>query len=106
MEGKTTYHLYHNGIEITVDSMKNDGCQSWNVFSRGMNKCVDELREENGKSIHYEEVVTGTARSVATKQKEQPTPPLCSFSTTVVPIDQRKWKDILAVEYVDEGLLQ
>ena len=30
---------------------------------------VDELPEENVKSIHYEEVVTGTERPVATKQK-------------------------------------
>ena len=45
-----------------------------------MNKYVDELPEENEKSvIHFEEVVTGTVRLVATKQKEQSTPPLPSL---------------------------
>ena len=68
------------------------------------NKYVDELLEENGKSIHCEEMVTGTERPVATKQKEQSTPPLFSLSTMVVPIDQRKWKDIRAVDFVNHEL--
>ena len=70
-----------------------------------MNKYVSEFLEENGKSIHYEEVTTGTARPIAAKQKEQSTPPLSSLFTIVVPTDQRKWKDIPAVDYVDEGSL-
>ena len=85
--------------------MKTDGSRSWIVISRWMNKYVNELPEENGKSSHYEEVVTGTERPVATKQKEQSSPPLPSLSTMVVPIDQRKWKDIPAVDYVDKGSL-
>ena len=55
--------------------MKNDGSQSWIVISKDMNKDVDELPEENVKSIHCEEMVTGTGRTVATKQNEQSTPP-------------------------------
>ena len=50
-------------------------------------------------------MTASTRRPVATKQKEQFSPSLSSLSAIVVPIDQRKWKDILAVEYVDERSL-
>ena len=38
LEVKVTHHSYHIGIEIKIDSMKNDGSQFWTVISRGMNK--------------------------------------------------------------------
>ena len=38
LEVKVTCHLYQHGIEIKVDSMKNDGSQSWLVISRRLNK--------------------------------------------------------------------
>ena len=85
--------------------MKNDRSQSWIVISRRLNKYVNELPEENGKSFPYEEAVTVTERPVATKQKEPSTPPLPSLSRIVVPIDHRKWKDIPAVDNVDKGSL-
>ena len=64
-----------------------------------MNKYVDEVPEESGKSFHQ------FARPVTTKQKEQLNPPVPSFSKMFVQIDQRKWKDIPAVDHVDEGSL-
>ena len=74
---------------ITVEMpLQNDGSQSWIVTSRGMN--------------NYEEVASSIGKPVATKQKEQFISSLSSSSTTVMPIDQRQWNDILAVEYVDE----
>ena len=42
LEVKITYQLYQYGIEMRVNTMKNDGYQSWTVISRGMNKNVDE----------------------------------------------------------------
>ena len=65
-----------------------------------MNKYVDELHEENEKSIHHEDMVSGTEKPVETKQKGQPTPPLPSFSKIFVPIDQQKWNDIPSVHCV------
>ena len=46
-------------IQINMDlksafSLKNDGSRSWTVICRGVNKYVDELREENGEFIYYE----------------------------------------------------
>ena len=72
-----------------------------------MNKCANEFPEENEKSNHSEAMAIDTGRHVATKQKEQSTPPLSSLLTIVVPIDQRKWRDILAsdTDNVGEGAL-
>ena len=60
LEVKVTHHLYQHGIEIKIDSMQKGRSQSWIVISRGMNKYVNELSEENGKSIHVEEVTANT----------------------------------------------
>ena len=69
-----------------------------------MNKYVDKLHEENGASVHYEEMGTGssTAKPVSTKQKIQSSPPLPAFSKMYVPADQRKWNDTPAVDYVNQ----
>ena len=63
LEFKVAHRVYKCGIEIGVTSLKNGGSQSWIVISRGVNKHVDELPEENGTSIHFEEVTTGTGRN-------------------------------------------
>ena len=106
LEVKVTCHLYQYGIEIKVESMKNDRSQSWIVINRGMRKYVNELPEENGKPIHYEEVTARTERPVATNRRNNLlTPTLPSLSTMVVTIDHQKWRDILAVDYVDKGSL-
>ena len=103
LEVKVTNYLERYGIEVKIDSMQNDGIQSWIVISRGINQYVTELPEESGKSIHNEEVAASTQKPVAKKHKEQFTPSIPSFSTTVMPIDQRKWRDIPSVEHVDKG---
>ena len=59
LEFKVAHHVFQCGIEIGVTSLKNGGSQSWIVISWSVNKHVDELREENGTSIHNKEVTTG-----------------------------------------------
>ena len=71
----------------------------WEI--RGMNTCV----EENGESIHYEEMDTGMRKPVATKHKQQSSPPSHSSSKMFVPIDQRKSNDIPAVDNVNQRSL-
>ena len=58
LEVKVTNCLERYGIETGIDSMQNDGTQSWNVISRGIDQYVTELPEENKKPIHFEEVAT------------------------------------------------
>ena len=91
LQVKVAYHLDQYGIRSNIDSMQEDGSQSWIVISRRMNKYVNDLPEENVKSLHYEEVTTGTGTPVATRLKEQSTPPLSSLSTIVLRIDRWKW---------------
>ena len=62
LEVNVTYHLYQYGIEMKIVSMQNDGSQSWIVISKGMNKYVDELPEENKKPTHYEEVTASAGK--------------------------------------------
>ena len=45
LEVTVTYHRGRYGIEIRIDSMQNDGSQSWVVISRGMNKYVTRMPE-------------------------------------------------------------
>ena len=91
-------------IEIKVDSMQNDGSQSWIVTSRGIDKYVNELPEDNKKPVHYEDVASSAGKLVAIKQQEQfiPSSSSSSSSSTMMPINQRKWNDISAVEKLDD----
>ena len=104
MEVKVTNYLECCGIEVKIDSMQNDGTQSWIVISKGINKYVTELPEENKKPIHihYEEVARGAPKPVARKQHEQFVLSSSSSSSTIMLIDQRKWNDIRAVGNIEE----
>ena len=106
MEVNVTNHLERCGIEVKIDSMQNDGSQSWIEISRGINKDAIELSEENRKPFHYEGVSLGAGQPVVTKQQEQITPSSSASSTTVMPFDQRKWKDTPAVVYFGGILIQ
>ena len=53
---KVTNHL------VKINSMQNDGTESWVVISRGMNKHVTGLPEEHQKPIHNEEMGLGAKK--------------------------------------------
>ena len=74
-------------VKVTNHSLKNDGSHSWIVISRGMNKYVEELYEENGDSIHYEEMATGMSKPLRQNTRGPSSPPSQSFSMTFVPND-------------------
>ena len=76
LDVQVTHRLDQYRIEIRVVSMNTDGSPSWIVISRCMNKNVDKFHEENGESGNFEEMVTNAGSTVATKPKEQSTPPL------------------------------
>ena len=71
LEVQVANNLERYRIEIRIDSMQNDGTQSWIVISRGIDKYVTELSEENEKLTHYEEVALGAGQLIAMKHKEQ-----------------------------------
>ena len=121
LEVKVTYHVYQYGIDIRIDSMKNEDLNpglwksrsKWNWHQRwfheewGQQRYEQIRRRTSWRKCEFLfttiKLITGTERPVATKQKEQSTPPWTSLSTMVVPIDQRKW--IPAVDNVDQGSL-
>ena len=104
LEVKVTNYLERYGIEVKINSVQNDGSQRqpWIFYSKGMNKHVTELPEENQTPIHYEEMAFGAEKPVARKRQEQIIPSSSSSSTTIMPINQRKWNDILALGHFDE----
>ena len=93
LEVKVTKDFDLSGIEIKIDSLQKDGTQSWIVISRGVNKYATELLEENRRPINYEGASPSAGTLAAMEQKEQFTP--SSSSSATLPIDQRKWNDIL-----------
>ena len=64
---KATNYLERVGIEVKIGSMRNDGSQSWIVISRGIDKYVTVLPEENEKPIHNKEVASSAGKLVAKK---------------------------------------
>ena len=101
-EVKVTNYLERYGIEIKIDSMQNDGTQSWIVISRGITKYVTQLPEENNKPIHFEEVASSAGKLVAITQKEQFIPSSSSSLSTVMPINQRQSNYISATGKIDD----
>ena len=97
---RLTEHCGRCGIEIKIGSMKTHKTQSWIAISRGVNKYVMELPEENKQPIHCDEASSSTGRPVAMEQKEQLVP--SSSSSPTLPINQRKWNDLPAVRRVDD----
>ena len=89
-EVKITNYMERVGIEMRINSVQKDGSQSWTVISRSIDQCVTELSEENEKTTTKKWF---PMRRNPLRQQEQFIPSSTSFSTTVVPIDQRKWKD-------------
>ena len=100
LEVWVSHRLYRSRNEIRVVSMKNDGSQSWIVLSKGMNKYVDKFHEENEEYANYEEMVTNTVSCDNTKGTINST--ITLFSKMLVPVDQRKWSDILAIDFVNK----
>ena len=92
LEFMATENVGRCGMEVKIDSMKKHGTQSWMVISKGVDKNVTELSEENKKLIHFEEASSSTGKLVAMEQREPFIP--SSSSSSTLPIKQRKWKDI------------
>ena len=92
------------GLKLrSTPCMQNDGTHSWIVISRGD---VTELQEGSTTPIHYEHAAPGGEKPVAMKQQEQFIPSSSSSSSTVMPINKRRWNDSSAVGRSDEKSLK
>ena len=84
-----TYHQGRYGIEIRIDSMQNDGSQSWIVISRGLNKYVAEMPEEN---IDLLDNVQAQHQASSSPMK------------AILPFGHRHWRTILVASRADSEL--
>ena len=68
---KDTYHSEQFGIEIQAESMKSDGSLTWIFISRGMNKCVGEILQQEGEFSYQEEMANGSdiGKPIATNKR-------------------------------------
>ena len=65
LEVLVTKHFDRYGFEIKIDSMMNDGTQSWVVISRGVEKYVTEGALDHTQPKHCNERSGGTRKLVA-----------------------------------------
>ena len=101
---RATCYLDQYGMGIKVPSMLRNGSFSWVVISRDPNRHVDEAWQELEEPPHDVEMVifSSIEESNATEQQEQSSIPMDPPSKIFMPIDQRKWSDIPAVNSVKE----
>ena len=76
-------------------------------FQRDEKSKLEKFSKKKGESVYHEGMATssGTGKPVATKHKGQPSPRSNPVSKMFAPIDQRKWHDIPAVDYVSKRSL-
>ena len=72
LEVAATCHLGHHGIEIKIDSLQNDGSQSWVLISTGKNKCVKEMPDEHEEFLDNIEEDSRIKSPVATNSTQTP----------------------------------
>ena len=94
------------GIEIKIDSVRNDGTQSWVVISRSVDKYVTELALDHTQPMHCDERSESTGRPVAIKHKA------CAVSSVfIILLDERYLclsanddsKSVPAVQWTDDS---
>ena len=103
---KVTHLSEPFGIEMQVNSVKNDGSLSWIVISSGMNTYVEEIlrRERRIFSLRRGGEWFRHRETDRDKRANRVHHPVLS-QRCPVPIDQRKWNDIPAVNNVIKGSL-
>ena len=94
-----TKHFDRYGIEIKIDSVQEDGTQSWMVLSSGFHKYVNDLAVDHTKLILCDEPSSSTEKFVPMKQRTEVLK-TSSSSSFASPIKQRNWKDMPSVPRV------
>ena len=100
LEVTTSYLQGTYGVKIRIESLNKDNSHSWVRISRGSNKFVTNLNnnEQETSEVQFEEYalktnVLGFASRPKAKAKPQRRTPASSFTRTF-PIGERTWTDI------------
>ena len=96
---RPVFQHFKYGIEIRVEAVNQDNCQSWVRISYGRVKYVIDSVQDNTEipADPQEEQVSQTSTSVVSarsKAKAKPQPRELVETTATIPIHERRWIDI------------
>ena len=98
LEVTTSFQHFKFGVEVRIQSMKEDNSHSWVIISYGTVRYVNNYIKYNTHlaSPQKEEAVPASSEVVAARSKAKAKPqPRESTGTTTIPLSERVWIDIV-----------
>ena len=97
LEVTTSFQHFKFGVEVRIQSVKEDNSQSWVRISYGTIRYVNDYIKYNTQSLadtQEEEYVPSSSEVVAARSKAKAKPqPRESTGTTTIPLSERVWID-------------
>ena len=99
LEVTTTFQHFKFGVEVRIQSVKEDNSQSWVRISYGTIRYVNNYIKYNTQSLaspHEEEAEPASSEVIAARSKAKAKPqPRESSGTTTISFNERIWVDIV-----------
>ena len=99
LEVTTSFQHFKFGVEVRIQSMKEDNSHSWVRISYGTIRYVNNYIKYNTQSLaspQEEEAVPASSEVIAARSKAKAKPqPRESSGTTTIPLSERIWIDIV-----------
>ena len=99
LEVTTSFQHFKFGVEVRIQSMKEDNSHSWVRISYGTIRYVNNYIKYNTQSLaspQEEEAVPANSEVIAARSKAKAKPqPRESSGTTTIPLSERIWIDIV-----------
>ena len=99
MEVTTSFQHFKFGVEVRIESMKEDNSHSWVRISYGTIRYVNNYIKYNTQSLaspQEEEAVPANSEVIAARLKAKAKPqPRESSGTTTIPLGERIWIDVV-----------
>ena len=99
LEVTTSFQHFKFGVEVRIQSMKEDNSHSWVRISYGTIRYVNNYIKYNTQSLaspQEEETVPASSEVIAARSKAKAKPqPRESSGTTTIPLSERIWIDIV-----------
>ena len=99
LEVTTSFQHFKFGVEVRIQSMKEDNSHSWVRISYGTIRFVNNYIKYNTQSLaspQEEEAVPASSEVIAARSKAKAKPqPRESSGTTTIPLSERIWIDIV-----------
>ena len=99
LEVTTSFQHFKFGVEVRIQSVKEDNSQSWVRISYGTIRCVNNYVKYDTQSLaspQEEEAVPASSEVIAARSKAKAKPqPRESSGTTTIPLGERIWIDVV-----------